>query len=122
DSNPVRDVGFEPEFARERYLTEDEEKRLREVLSAEDWAVVEFALHTGLRQANQFHLRWDEIDLRAGLMIIPGCKAKNGEPIYQPMNDVVRAILCRLPSRLKSEWVFPTANSTTPLDPRNFCR
>jgi site-specific recombinase XerD len=55
-------------------------------------------------------------------MIVPGRKAKNGEPIYQPMNDVVRAILCRLPSRLKSEWVFPSASSATPLDPRNFCR
>src|SRR5262249_11273913 len=89
DSNPVRDVGFEPEFARERYLTEDEEERLKEALSAEDWAVVEFAIHTGLRQANQFRLRWDQIDLRAGLMIIPGGMAKNGEPIYQPMNDTI---------------------------------
>jgi integrase len=39
---------------------------------------------------------------------------------YVPMNDVVRAILRALPSRLRSEWVFPSETGDTPLDPKNF--
>ncbi len=36
------------------------------------------------------------------------------------MNDRVMEILRNLPSRLKSEWVFPSETGNTPLNPNNF--
>jgi len=36
------------------------------------------------------------------------------------MNDTVRTILRALPSRLKSEWVFPSETGETSLDSQNF--
>src|SRR5207249_9565566 len=39
-----------------------------------------------------------------------------------PMNDTVRATLRQLPSRFRSEWVFPSKKGTTPLNPLNFIR
>ena len=36
------------------------------------------------------------------------------------MNDELRAILRRLPSRMRSRWVFPSETGETPLDPKNF--
>ena len=36
------------------------------------------------------------------------------------MNDTVRALLRALPSRLKSEYVFPSEAGETPLDSQNF--
>jgi site-specific recombinase XerD len=38
------------------------------------------------------------------------------------MNDRVIEILRALPSRLKSEWVFPSATGTTPIDGNNFTK
>ena len=36
-----------------------EEIHLREVMDRSHWSLVAFAVHTGLRQAEQFRLRWD---------------------------------------------------------------
>ena len=36
------------------------------------------------------------------------------------MNDTVRELLRALPSRLKSDWVFPSDTGRTPLDGQNF--
>ena len=36
------------------------------------------------------------------------------------MNDATRDILRSLPSRLKSDWVFPCQSDRTPLDAKNF--
>jgi integrase len=35
------------------------------------WPIVEFALHTGLRQSEQFNLRWVDVDLANGFLTIP---------------------------------------------------
>ena len=36
------------------------------------------------------------------------------------MNDDLRAILRTLPSRMRSEWLFPSETGETPLDAKNF--
>ncbi len=36
------------------------------------------------------------------------------------MNDRVKEIFQNLPSRLKSEWVFPSETGKTPINPNNF--
>jgi integrase len=45
---------------------------------------------------------------------------KSGEKEYVKMNDRVKEIFQHLPSRLKSEWVFPSETGNTPLNANNF--
>jgi integrase len=119
ERNPVREVRFYKENnERVRFLSADEEERLRKAVREDNWPMVVVATHTGLRRGEQFRLRWDEIDFSTGIITIP--RSKSGLARRLPMNDTVRDVLRALPSRLKSEWVFPSATGTTPLDGRNY--
>jgi hypothetical protein len=48
--------------------------------------------------------------------------SKSGEDYHVPMNDDLRAVLRKLPSRLKSWWVFPSPTGKRSLDADNFMR
>src|SRR5439155_25425729 len=67
-----------------------------------------------------FDLRWEHVDFANKILTVP--RSKSGKARRVPMNDVVCEVLRSLPSRLKSAWVFPSGNGTTPLDPKNFVR
>jgi len=103
---------------RVRFLSAEEETRLREAMRAEDWSVVAFAIHTGLRQGEQFNLHWENIDFVTGIVTIP--RSKSGKVRRVPMNDTVRAVLRALPSRARSTYVFPSKTGETARDARNF--
>src|SRR5262249_36646299 len=45
---------------------------------------------------------------------------KSGVDYHVPMSDDLRAVLRALPSRMRSEWVFPSESGDTPLDAKNF--
>jgi len=72
----------------------------------------------GLRASNQFDLKWTDVDLSNG--IITARATKSGETYRIPMNETVREILRSLPSRLRSEFVFPSATGKTAMASRNF--
>ncbi len=117
--NPVpRKLFVRENNERVRYLSDDEEKRLCEAIGEQHWPKVAFALHTGFRQGNQFRCRWADVNFEAGT--IRAHKPKSGRDYHVPINDELRAILQALPSRLRSEWVFPSATGKTPLNPKNF--
>lgn len=119
ESNPVREVGlFKENNQRVRFLDDDEETRLRAALGNEQWPVVAVALHTGLRQGEQFGLRWEHVDFGTGILTVP--RSKHGEARRVPMNDTTRDILRARPSRLKSPYVFSSSTGETPLDARNY--
>src|SRR5262245_60562526 len=122
DANPVREVKlFKENNQRVRFLTEDEEEpRLQEAIGDVEWVKVAVAINTGLRQAEEFKLRWEWIDFSTGILTVP--RSKHGEARRIEMNDTVRALLRSLPSRLKSPWVFPSATGETPLDARNYIK
>ncbi len=103
---------------RVRYLADDEEAALREKIPDTDWPKVAVALYTGLRQGNQFQLRWDDVNFETGT--IRARQSKSGEDYHVPMNDELRRILRELPSRMRSPWVFPSDTEETALDARNF--
>src|SRR5262245_14841771 len=121
DSNPVRPKAFFRETnQRMRFLTDDEETRLQHVIVPEHWPLVAVALHTGLRRAEQFHLRWEHVDFATSLLTVP--RSKHGSARRVPMNDTVRDVLRSRPNRLKGEYVFPSSTGETPLDACNFVR
>lgn len=122
DKNPIGKRGvtlFRENNQRVRYLTDDEEPRLREALGEEEWPKAAVALHTGLRRSNVFHLRWaEDVNFDAGT--IRARDPKGGRDYHVPMNDELRALLRGLPSRLRSPWVFPSETGETPLNSQNF--
>lgn len=106
EKNPVSRVRMLRENnSRIRYLTEAEEDRLREFLEPVDLAAVEFAMHTGLRQSEQFGLRRQDVDLRLNIVTIR--RSKHGEKRHVPLNGTARAALDLILASHSSPWVFP---------------
>lgn len=104
--------------ARVRWLTDEEEKELRKEIGEESWPFVAFALHTGLRQAEQFNLRWEHVDFVNLVLTVP--RSKHGETRHVHLNETAVAVLRDAPSRCVSDWVFPSRTGATPLEPHNF--
>lgn len=119
--NPVSEIKFFPEAHRTRFLTDEELTRLQGVMSQADWLLVAFAIETGLRREEQFHLRWDQVDLENGVLTIP--LPKGGKTRHVPLSDQAQALLRGLGSFLESGWVFPGLRGTEhPMDCRAFLR
>jgi site-specific recombinase XerD len=101
--NPVREVPVRQENNRIVYLEQEEEARIRDAIldSAEFTpkekiqyeAEIDLALNTGLRQSEQFRLRWTDVDKNLGLL---GLIGKNGELEYIEINSAASSALDRL--------------------------
>ena len=93
--NPARSVAHRREDnSRVRFLTEEEEKRLRKIVQ-EKWPTdlpeLDLALNRGIRKGSQYGLTWDMVDFRGRMLNIP--RTKNEEPIHVPLNDFAMAAL-----------------------------
>ena len=114
-------VKFFPEVNRTRFLTDEELGRLRYVMAPEDWNLVAFAIETGLRQGEQFPLRWDQVDLENGILTIP--MPKGGKTRHVPLSEGAKQLLRSFDSFMTSAYVFPgIRGSDHPLDARAFER
>lgn len=107
DVNPVRDTEKqETDEGVIRWLTSDEESRIRTVLqSAVDKCepdqpvlrqraihrICEFdvALSTGMRRGEQYGLTWDQVDMSEGVIILERTKSLKGRRIY--LNELAMA-------------------------------
>ena len=94
-SNPARSVPHRREDNnRVRFLTTEEEKKLREVVQAK-WPThlpeLDLAINTGLRKGSQYGLTWDMVDWKARTLNIP--RTKNEEPLHVPLNNAALAAL-----------------------------
>ncbi len=91
--NPARLVRRMREHnERARFLSEDEEKRLREAISSEcpeHLADLDIALNTGMRKSEQFGLTWSDVDLEARRVSLK--RTKNGSARHIPLNTVALA-------------------------------
>ncbi len=76
------------------------------------------AILTGMRQMEQFSLKWGDVDLERGLLTLRTTKAGDAQYVY--LNEEAKAILQGLIVGNKSVWVFPSENPDTHIDPPNF--
>jgi integrase len=92
-----------------RWLTAEEWQSLRDALPAHWLPMADFAIATGLRQANVFWLEWAQVDRARRRAWVHADEAKGGEAIAVPLSAAAMAILEQQAG--KSEvWVFPMAD------------
>ncbi|MCX5804232.1 MAG: site-specific integrase [Proteobacteria bacterium] len=87
-----------------RYLSKEECQALINACDSHLKPIVIMALNTGMRKSEILGLRWDNVDLRHGFILLD--VTKNGERREIPINDTLRATLEALPRRLDGGYVF----------------
>ena len=99
---------------RDRWLTEDEEKKLLE--SCPEWLreIISFALNTGLRQGELLSLEWSRVSLFRKTILIQ--KTKNGKPKTVPLNQIAMDVIMRKSDekvrKLNNDFVFVSSHGT----------
>ena len=122
--NPVSVVQKERENNEvDRWLTEDEERRL--LVNSPEWLreIIVFALNTGLRQDELLSLEWSRVNLLRRTILIR--KTKNYKPNTLPLNSIAQNILVQKNEvkvrSLKGDIVF-TSQAGTKIGKRNLIR
>ena len=113
--NPAQRLRLFREERRERYLSLDELQRVNAAsLEEADWRWRSYfllALMLGTRKSELLAMRWADLDLSAATWRLPDTKANRSHLLPLPIPGV--ELLQSLPSRDKSEWVFPSDDSAT---------
>ena len=95
--NPVARVKrFHEEKLGDRYLEPDEYRALLGACEEPLKSLVILAVNTGMRRNELMTLRWDDVDLSAGLITIRPEISKTKEGRTVPINEDVRAVLNEL--------------------------
>jgi len=122
--NPVSKVQKEKENNEvDRWLTEDEERRL--LGASPQWLreIIVFALNTGLRQDELLSLEWSRVNLFRRTILIQ--ITKNGKPKTLPLNRIALDILKKKAEEkvlsIKNDLVF-VSNAGTKINKRNLIR
>ncbi len=104
-TNPVKSSAkYQEKNYTVRYLKEDEEKRLFDVLPKHLARIVMFALDTGLRKANLLDLRWEQINF--DFKIIEVLENKGNKHLKIPMTKKVLNYLKSVPMDMRKGYVF----------------
>lgn len=108
---PTRNMDLPgPAPIKSQYFTAQDIDRLVKVARMMDnrWkrmpALIRVAFCTGLRAGNLKELRWDHVDLDAGIIRVE--RTKNGHPIVSVLSAAAKAELAALPARKPGELVF----------------
>lgn len=87
-----------------RFLSQEECQSLINACDPHLKPIVIMAINTGMRKGEILSLKWDNVDLRHGFILLD--KTKNGERREIPINGILRAILQDITRRLDIPHVF----------------
>lgn len=87
-----------------RYLSKEESQKLINCCDSHLKPIVITALNTGMRKGEILSLKWDDVDLKNGFILLD--ITKNGERHEIPLNNTLRATLSSLQRRLDIPYVF----------------
>lgn len=87
-----------------RYLSKEECLTLISVCDKHIKPIVITALNTGMRKGEILSLKWDNVDLKHGFILLD--KTKNGDRSEIPINETLRATLAGIVRRLDLPYVF----------------
>jgi len=115
--SPCADVlPFKIHTLRERYLTQDEARRLMQELEKSDRpeaAAIRLLLLTGARKNEILKARWEHIRLDLRLLIVP--LSKSGKPRHIPLSDEAIMLIRAIPRVPGCPWLFPGRAPGKPL-------
>ncbi len=89
--NPPKIKLFKENNLRIRYLTQAEERKLLEITPEPLKGIILMAINTGMRRNEILNLKWSDVDLSAGIIIVKDSKSKEKREI--PINEVVRKVI-----------------------------
>lgn len=121
DDSPLRKV-IKPKQprGRERFLSDDERERLMAACKASSSAflhtVVVLALSTGMRRGEIMGLRWTQVDLKRGQILL--FDTKNGSSRAAPLTGLALSMLTELSKvrRIDTTLIFYGADKDKPVD------
>ena len=87
-----------------RYLSKEECQALIDACDSHLRPIVIIALNTGMRKSEILLLKWDNVDLKHGFILLE--VTKNGERREIPINSTTRETLLNLTRRLDVPYVF----------------
>lgn len=103
----IRKVKALPENNRRlRFLSKEECAALIESCDVHLKPIVITALNTGMRKGEILGLKWENVALKNGIIMLGQDQTKNSERKEIPINDTLRAALSGLSRRLDVSWVF----------------
>lgn len=108
----VRKVVHHPALPYDDMAEFMKELRQREGLSA---LALEFTILTAARTSETLKIKWTELDLKAGLWLVPGARMKSERDHRVPLSARAVAILRELEAVRTGEYVFPGQRRGKPL-------
>lgn len=96
-----------------RWLSEDEEARLKAECDPELWRLIEIAFLSGLRQGEQRNMTRDQVNLKANFLHVPD--RKNSGRTELPMGRRLRAAV-EAQLELGTPWLCPNRTRTNRID------
>ncbi|MGD0921670.1 MAG: site-specific integrase [Terriglobia bacterium] len=104
----------------ERVLSYEEEAKLLQAcdhpelhfLAPHLKPIILVAVYTGLRRGEILRLRWADIDLDNGILIVRKSKTRAGQGRVMYVNAVLRATLQQWREEVEGEWVFPSPKNS----------
>lgn len=103
------------------FLSREQAEALIAALPERYRMAVRFALLTGLRRANVFGLKWDDVNLDKGTVVVHGDEAKAGKRILVPLNAQARTMLEAVPEESRTGHVFGAITRISPSTWKNAC-
>src|SRR5208283_1726113 len=95
-----------------RYLSQDECRTLIDKCESHLKPIVSMALNTGMRKGEILGLKWDNVDLKHGFILLD--KTKNGERREIPIDKTLRATFTAIARRLDLPYVFFNPDTDLP--------
>ncbi len=107
---------FEDHNHKERYLSQEEAKRLFDAVRQSDNPMLQYIVPmlilTGARKREVLDSRWEDFDIGRMQWRIP--MSKTGRPRYIPLSDGVIALLKTVPRKPGVPYVFPNPKTDLP--------
>ena len=100
-----------------RFLSLEECHRLIDCCQEHLRPIVTIALHTGMRRGEIFSLKWEQVDLEHGFILLD--ISKNGERREIPINTTLEYLFKDLPHSVESMYVFAGKNGNPLTDIKN---
>jgi len=89
-----------------RFLTIEECQKLIDCCADHLKPIVTVALNTGMRKSEILNLKWEQVDLEHGFILLDEDITKNGERREIPINTTLEYLFNEIPHSIESLYVF----------------